>query len=99
MLKRERESNKIEEQKRDFYSLSPFSQITSNSRLRSICGSIEEIFDFSNSFNEKEKKLERERREKLQGYKRDISKGGGERTEKNGSVEYLVGCKKFNCSV
>lgn len=58
---RERGSNKIEEQKRDFYSLSPFSQITSNSRLRSICGSIEEIFDFSNSFNEKEKKLEKER--------------------------------------
>lgn len=42
---------------------------------------------------------ERERREKLQGYKRDIWKGGEERTEKNGSVEYLVGCKKFNCSV
>lgn len=81
MLKRERESNKIEEQKRDFYSLSPFSQITSNSRLRSICGSIEEIFDFSNSFNEKEKKLKKERERGERNYK-DIREIYGRKEER-----------------
>lgn len=56
-------------------------------------------FRFLEFIQRKGKETGEREREKLQGYKRDISKGGGERTEKNGSVEYLVGCKKFNCSV